>query len=207
MFCPMQLDCQAMTGVIYNCPNLSECLDNSPLNRREAIRLYFLNQGIKPEDIRINGGSTQDNNPDYYSCLYSSSFTYNFDGETRDRIIFGTSIVWEDSMGGARRFHNLSRENLQQLISQGFANPADAQNFSPTVGDFFDFAQRQGNKGFEFIFEGYVISPERPDYRVSIDGLFYRGICSTELIFDFQEFVNEPDELEIEPNYLRAWWD
>ncbi len=203
----MQLDCQAMTGIIYNCPNLSECLDNSSLNRREAIRLYFLNQGIKPEDIRINGRPTQHNNTDYSPCLYSSSFTYNFDSETRDRIIFGTSIVWEDSMGGARRFHNLSRENLQQLISQGFANRADSQNFSPTIGEFFDFAQRQGNKGFEFTFEGYVISPERRDYRVSIDGLFYRGICSTELILDFQEFVNEPDELEIEPNYLRAWWD
>ncbi|MGD1804394.1 hypothetical protein ACP6PL_02980 [Dapis sp. BLCC M126] len=196
-----------MTGTIYNCPNLSECLDNSPLNRREAIRLYFLNQGIKPEDIRINGRPSQDNNFLDSPCLSSSSFTYNFDSETRDRIIFGTPIAWEDAMGGVQRFHDLTREKLQQLISHGFANPADSQNFSPTIGDFFEFAQRQGNKGFEFILEGYVISPERRDYRVSIDSLFYRGICSTELIFDFQEFVNEPDELEIEPNYLRAWWD
>ena len=204
----MQLDCQAMTGIIYNCPNLSECLDNSPLNRREAMRLYFLNQGIKPEDIRINRRLTQDNNFLDSPCLYNnSSFTYNFDSETRDRIIFGTPLAWDDYMGGARRFHDLTREKLQQLISQGFANPADTQNFSPTISDLFDFAQRQANKGFEFTFEGYVISPERSDYRVSIDGLFYRGICSTELIFDFQEFVNEPDELDIEPNYLRAWWD
>lgn len=207
MFCPMQLDCQAMTGIIYNCPNLSECLDNSPLNRREAIRLYFLNQGIKPEDMKMSGYSTPENNSDDSMGLYGSSFTYNFDSETRDRIIFATPIVWEDSMGGIQRFDDLTKEKLEQLISQGFVNPADAHNSSPTINDLFDFAQRQANKGCEFTFEGYAVSPQRLDYRVSIDGLSYQGICSTDLIFDFQEFVGEPDELDIEPNYLRAWWD
>lgn len=203
----MQLDCQNMTGVIYNCPNLSECLDNSTLSRKEAIRLYFLNQGIKPEDIKINVQPPLENNLFYSPCSYSSTFTYNLDSETRDRIIFGTPIEWEDSMGGAQHFHNLTREKLEQLISQSFANPLDAQNFSPTISELLEFARRQASKGFEFTFEGYVISPQRPDYRVSIDALVYRGICSTELIFDFQEFANGPDEIDIEPNYLRAWWD
>lgn len=203
----MQLDCQAMTGVIYNCPNLSECLDNSPLTRREAIRLYFLNQGMKPEDIKISQRPPLENNPSFSPCSYSSAFTYNLDSDTRDMIIFGTIVEWENSMGGAQRFHNLTTEKLQQLVSQGFANPAHAQNFSPTINDLLEFAQRQASNGFEFTFEGYVISPQRSDYRVSIDGLCYRGICSTELIFDFQEFVGTPDELDIDSDYLRAWWD
>ncbi len=203
----MGLDCQTMIGVIYNCPNLSECLDNSPLNRREAIRLYFLNQGIKPEDIKINVPSPVENNPFDDSYSESSTFTYNLESETRDRIIFGAPVEWQYSIGGAQRFDNLTIEKLEQLISQSFANPLDAQNFSPTITELLEFAQRQANKGFEFVFEGYVISPQRRDYRVSIDGLVYRGTYSTELIFDFQEFVGEPDEINLEPNYLRAWWD
>ena len=203
----MRLDCQTMTGIIYNCPNLSECLDNSPLNRREAIRLYFLNQGIKPEDIKINVQPPLENNPAYFPCSYSSTFIYNLDSQTRDRIIFGTPVEWQNSMSGAQRFQSLTIEKLEQLISQGFANPLDAQNFSPTITELLEFAHRQADKGFEFIFEGYVISPQRPDYRVSIDGLVYRGICSTDLIFDFQEFVGEPDEIDINSSYLRAWWD
>lgn len=55
MFYPMLLDCKTMTGVIYNCPNLSECLRNSRLNQIQALLLYLLNQGFKPEDIKVDG--------------------------------------------------------------------------------------------------------------------------------------------------------
>lgn len=57
MFCPMDLDCRTMTGVIYQCPNVVECLRHSRLNKIEALMLYFLNQGVKPEDMNIDGQS------------------------------------------------------------------------------------------------------------------------------------------------------
>lgn len=55
MFCPMELDCKTMSGVNYKCPNLTECLRNSRLNKMQAIVLYFLNLGVKPEDIKVDG--------------------------------------------------------------------------------------------------------------------------------------------------------
>lgn len=55
MFCPQELDCKTMSGVTYKCPNLTECLHNSRFNKMQAIVLYFLNLGVKPEDIKVDG--------------------------------------------------------------------------------------------------------------------------------------------------------
>lgn len=203
----MQLDCRAMTGIIHNCPNLSECLDNSPLDRREAIRLYLLNQGKKPDDLKVNEQPFLISRPVYQPCSYRPPFIYNPDHDTRDTILFGCLIEWENVMGGLNRFQDLTVEKLELLVNQNFANPLETQNLSPTIEAFIEFARQQTSKGFEFVFEGYAISPYRADYRVSIEGMVYHGICSDELILEFQEFVGEPDEVDINPDYLRAWWD
>ncbi len=208
MLCPMQLDCKAMTGVIYQCPNVSECLRNSRLNRIEALLLYFLNQGVKPEDIKVDGQPLQLSNilasP---TSLQRANFIYNTDHQTRDAIIFGTRLQWSEVFGGANNFYELTVDQLQQLINQGFASPIEKQNNSPMIAEFLTFARIQASRGFEFTFEGYAISPFREDYRVSIDGIVFNGTCSNQLIAEFQDFVGSPDELDIKPNYLRAWWD
>ena len=134
-------------------------------------------------------------------------FIYNRDSRTRDTIIFGKPIDWDNDLGGAYYFDELTVEQLEQLVNQQFADPAERQNFSPTLGEFLAFAQTQKSKGFEFRFEGYVISPKREDYRVSIDGLQFQGDCSYQVITDFHAIAYNADELDIDPNFLRAWWD
>ena len=139
MFCPMQLDCKTMTGVIYNCPNLSECLQNSTLDRMEALRLYFLNQGIAPEDIKITGQSSP------MRPYFHTRFAYNTDYQTRDIIIFGNSVEWDDDLNDIKPFYQLSLAQLQQIIEQGFTDPAQQQNNSPLqlhilLGRIVDFA-------------------------------------------------------------------
>lgn len=196
-----------MTGVIHNCPNLKQCLENSPLDRREAMRLYFLNLGVNPEDI-----DNQIDLPDPSFLLSSFTprqrFNYNQDYQTRDTIIFGQPIDWEhENTGGLYYFDALTVEGLQELIDRRFADPEERQNFSPTIGEFMAFSQTQKSKGFDFTFEGYVISPDREDYRVSIDGIQFRGDCSYQVIADFEAIAHNADEIEIDPNLLHAWWD
>lgn len=206
MYCPMKLDCKAMTGEIHHCPNLEECLSNSPLDRMEALRLYFLNQGMKLEAIGIDEGKTEE---DWDSLLEPSPtpFSYNWHSEIRDRIIFGTEISWESQCGDIKYFDFLSRGQLQQLTAQKFADPASRQNLSPTIAEFLAFARVQASKGFEFNFIGYAVSPLREDYRVSVDGMVFEGNCSFQLISEFNDFAGDADEIDIQPNYLRAWWD
>lgn len=203
----MQLDCKSMTGIIYNCPNLDECLENSPLNRMEAIRLYYLNQGVKPEELQIKDRPYRRSQRNHQPG-HRGDFIYNKDSETRDRIVFGAPVQWGETYGGLKNFSSLTVEKLQQLIAQRFADPLSGHNNSPTIREFREFAQQQARKGFIFYFEGYAISPAREeDYRVAIDAILFNGSCPHQLIVEFQEFVGDPDELDLDPYYLRAWWN
>lgn len=206
MFCPMQLDCKIMTGQIHNCPNVSECLRNSPLRRRSAMQLYFLNLGVQLEDV-------ENQTPPYSRLCHSSSslphsnFTYNRDYQTRDRIIFGSSVNWNEQPGGLKHFCELTVTQLQQLIDAAFADPNSRQNLSPSISTLLEFSRERGIQGFEFTFEGYAVHPSREDYRTSIDGITYEGTCPSWLIAEFRELTRNADELTLQSHHLRAWWD
>lgn len=196
-----------MTGITHNCPNVKQCLENSSLDRKEALRLYFLNLGVNPEDINIQ---TEPLNPSFIFSLFSprQSFNYNRDYATRDTIIFGNPIDWQNCcLSGIHSFEALTVDQLQELLDRGFADPTERQNFSPTIGELFQFGQSQKIKGFDWTFQGYVVSPNREDYRVSIDGIEWRGDACYQIIADFEVIAQNADELNIEPNFLRAWWD
>jgi hypothetical protein len=206
MYCPMQLDCKVMTGVIHNCPNLSECLRNSPLRRVEALRLYFQNLGVQPD-------STQSSlYVDVYSSVpltspYLTTFTYNRDSQSRDRILFGVEIDWEQQSGGIKQFEGIALSQLEQLVAGGFANPHDRHNFAPSIAASIEFARQWSRCGSTVCFEGYAVHPLRDDYRVSIDGITLQRTFADEAIVAFREFARHADELTLESDYLRAWWD
>lgn len=143
----------------------------------------------------------------HLSDLDRENFVYNRDYQTRDSIIFSSSLNWSELFGGVKIFYELSVEQLQQLVNQGFASPIEKHNNSPAIVEFITFARIQQSKGFIFTFEEYVVSPFREDYRVSIDGIVFNGICTNQVLADFEAFVGSPDELDIKSNYLRAWWD
>jgi hypothetical protein len=208
MFCPMLLDCQTMTGVVYNCPNVLQCLQFSPINRNQAMLLYCLNVGVNVSNIKVDGQPLEisDILPSP-SSLHRANFVYNTDYVTRDMIIFGTPVQWTERSGGAEYFYRLTVEKLQQLVELGFASLISRTNDSPMLVEFLTFALRQQSQGFEFTFQGDVISPFRQDYRVSLDAIAFKGTCSPQLIADFKAFVGRPDELIIKSHYLFAWWD
>ncbi|WP_017307280.1 hypothetical protein [Spirulina subsalsa] len=200
MYCPMRLDCQMMTGVIYNCPNLSECLTNSPLERETALGLYWQNLGINSQEI-----------PPFFPASLpidsGNEFVYNLASERRDIIIFGFCLDWDNAPGGRVAFDSLSINQLEQLFEHGYVDPNDRQNYAPTHHAFLEFARWQAQKGLEFSFTGYAISPFRRDYRVTLDGLYFRGQVPSFLIQEFVCFAHNADELKVDPYSLRAWWD
>jgi hypothetical protein len=57
----MDLNCQQMAGIDYNCPNLSTCMEHSRKPSMVKIVLYVLNKQIcQLSDIKVNDKSLSD---------------------------------------------------------------------------------------------------------------------------------------------------
>jgi len=83
--------------------------------------------------------------------------------------------------GGIRKFKYVPVEVIKQLIAGGFADSLDQQNESPTLKQFVKF----GEKHSRFVFNGYAVSPNRSDCRVTVDSIIYKetdSITKEELI-------------------------
>lgn len=120
----------------------------------------------------------------------------------RDKIIFG-SYDPNAYMGGIRKFKNLEVRDLRTLVNKGFADPEDAQNNSPTLGELLNFAEEYGPNSY--VFDGYVVSPNRSDCRVSVDSIKMvdNDFYSDEEEQAFEELTKYADEKD----FGYAWWD
>ena len=138
----------------------------------------------------------------------------NIDFKRREEIIFARSIIWDNDLGGCEFFEDLTLDKLAQLLESGFAEPQQTQNNSPTIQEFYEFGQKSQNLGYEPFFIGYVVSPDREDYRISIEGIqlslqvetIDSRICA-DFISAFERFAQTADETDIGLKLLYAWWD
>lgn len=129
-------------------------------------------------------------------------FIFNKDYLERDKIIFGNNPV--EYLGGCARFDELSVDKLQKLIDNKFACLDDAQNNSPTIREFLKF----GNKYPDTTFHGYVISHDRDDYRVTIEGLTLKSNITPKTLTDFSNLFYEADDFIVDSNgVLYCWYD
>lgn len=94
-------------------------------------------------------------------------------------------------------------ERLQVLDDEGFLDHEDAQNCAPTVGEFLEFLRE--NPQFKALC--YIITPNRSDYRLAIEGLTYSGKTTKQMLSAFSNFAHGADEFEASENSLYAWWD
>ena len=128
--------------------------------------------------------------------------TLNKDQTLRDKLLdsyFGD----KEYRGGIRNFDNLDVVALTTMLDMKFADPDECQNCSPSIRDFHNFMIIHPN----VTAHGYVVCSERPDYRLTIEGLFCEGELTDKLIADFIKFCNGCDELTVNDNTLRSWWD
>lgn len=105
--------------------------------------------------------------------------------------------------GGIAIFSYLSLASLEKLVEKGYANKEDAQNSAPTLGEFLDFLKEHP----DFVVNGYSVTFDRMDCRVTITGLEYRGDYSQKDKEAFEIFTKNSDENEIKEKYLYSWWD
>lgn len=132
-------------------------------------------------------------------------YKYNTNEKVRDAIIFGEHDKKKYS-GGIRRFSYLDATTLKQLIAFGFADPDDRQNFAPTLAEFLTFLENHP----KFTAHGYVVTNERDDYRLSIEGVECETMGEVLDIYDasdFGEMFHDADEFEVTPTSAWCWYD
>lgn len=102
------------------------------------------------------------------------------------------------------RFRHLDVKVLGKLLKEKLIDPEENQNGSPTTKEFFDFMKKYP----QFLALGYVISKDRDDARISIEGIENDG--SAVDAGTMQAFIEEyrfADEFICRGNQLYAWWD
>lgn len=135
----------------------------------------------------------------------------NKDYNACDHFLFGEDYNKESYMGGIRYFDGIDYDTLSWLVDSGYADPDDCQNSSPSIGDFLnDTDIYKANVSFD----GYAVSPERNDYRVSIDTInIIVPFDDAEMLSYFIELYHSADEFTLYPDAvtktynMRAWWD
>lgn len=132
----------------------------------------------------------------------------NKDWVERDRLIFG-SCDPDKYFGGVRSF-TASKELIVKLLENDFIDRTSAQNYSPSVEEFLEYADNLENSKISFWC--YAISGDRSDYRVTIEGIdaIIPDNKYDDISFAVESFRGA-DEFSFEhincAFYLHAWWD
>lgn len=130
------------------------------------------------------------------------AFEYNKDYKLRDSMLSPKYFFGDKDNYDIFRFENLTADTLQKLVSLRFANPAEQQNESPSIGEILDFLE----KNPDFTAHGYAVTVGRDDYRISIEGV--EGHSNDfDQIAQFVNLFRYADEFEIADIYQRAWFD
>lgn len=123
----------------------------------------------------------------------------------RDELLGLNDTVWEDEAGWHKvvDLDAISLETLEAMVQEGFIDPQERQNFSPTAMEFLEFMRKHPR----VVAHGYAVSPYRDDYRVTIEGLLVLPEdYHSDLHNDFEQFCREADELRL-GRCLYSWWD
>jgi hypothetical protein len=127
----------------------------------------------------------------------------SLDVNKRDAILFGRGYEPKQYLGGIRRFDNVTAGGLRLLLKGGFLDLYDAQNNSPTAREFLRFVEEHP----KFTVFGYAVSPDRDDYRVTIEGCETGKILSAEDVADFSDKFSGANEFSVSQNGARCWYD
>lgn len=186
----------------------------SDLDAPEERRfLYDIRQMISDESVfaaiepRSCVREFLESNRDEVKDFVNTSFTnMRRNAERREQLIYGRGFDPANySSDGIAYFQGISMDMLRQLIAEGFLNPFERQNDSPTVKEMMDFCA--GEDEDNWIFHGYTVSPERIDYRVSIEGFEARTEPLAFRKKEFAQFNHKASKLFLEEDECYCWYD
>ena len=122
----------------------------------------------------------------------------------RDEIVFGRVQDWTSAGGGTKRFQGLALEDLERLVKEGLIYLEEIQNDAPSVEEFLEFMRKYPIT----LTHGYVVSNDREDVRISLEGLeIDREHVTFELFRDFVALCRCADEFDDDDKGLYSWWD
>ena len=123
--------------------------------------------------------------------------------DNRRQEIMGLEVDWDKQpCGGTAGYQDLDVEQLMTLIEEKFAEPEEAQNEAPTIQEIYDFMSLHT----DFVAHGYIVSPNRSDYRVSIEGVRLDRKPTQEELQDFTTLFRHADEFDI-GDTCYCWFD
>ena len=114
----------------------------------------------------------------------------------------------EEARGGYLHFENKTLSSIKTLIAEGFLELNGSQNKGPTIAEMLRVAEEIGDGGITF--EGYVISAERSDCRITLDGLNIHKNnieASEDLKQTLEKWAESADEVTKFTDSVRLWWD
>jgi len=146
---------------------------------------------------------------------------YNWNDEERQKIIKTYGVLFDRASlrnpapaeGFIKDYDllyyaGLTASGLELLIEKGFADPEERQNSAPSIKEFLEFLKAHPRFGAH----GYIVTPERGDYRVSVEGVSATG-CDAKDIVAFTNEYSHADEFSIdecedgEGFSCRCWYD
>ena len=126
------------------------------------------------------------------------------DAKKRDAVIFQDGYKESEYLGGVRHYSGLNLKDLNKLIKLGYADLDEEQNFAPTIGEFRQFMEEHHG----YTAHGYVVSPNRDDFRVSIEGIEKdTGYETAEELEDFISMFRHADEFNVSKTGMYCWYD
>jgi len=118
----------------------------------------------------------------------------------RDEIL---GIPSSYALGGIEKFSGLDIGRLDALMSAGHADPLERQNDAPSTAEFRNFLAANPR----FTVHGYVVSPDRHDYRLSIEGAQLDMDPTPQERAAFVAMFSFADEFVATDDRLYCWYD
>ena len=128
-------------------------------------------------------------------------FDYNKDDNRRREIL--ADYFHDEGRGGITRFSGVPLSVLQTLLNERFADPDESHNSAPTIDEIRAFMTCWPR----VTCHGYFVHIDRDDYRVSIEGVDYKGLPNLDWVMDFVKQFRFADEFVCNPNQLYCWYD
>lgn len=125
-------------------------------------------------------------------------YTEEQDKERRELV----GVNDKNFFGGCASFSGMTYNTLQKLVDKGYADLEDNTNGSTTLGEYLDFMKEHPR----FKAHGYIVSNDREDRRVTVEGL-EAGQVTIKEVEDFINLDRYADEFEATQDYCRSWWD
>ena len=106
------------------------------------------------------------------------------------------------NFGGIIRFDGLTAAAAQSLLDSGAANSDDAQNEAPEFAKMVAFLHANPS----FTAHGYIVTPERDDERITIEGV-YAKTAKPQEVKNYRSMFRSADEFDCTKGNYRAWYD